>query len=64
MEFMEQQVYFQIINISIDKVVVVIITCIEDNHVKRLCGSSLIETDHKEAVVKATLDAINRYTLK
>ncbi len=54
----------KVVDFSTEKVVVVVITCIKDGYMKRLCGSSLIDTDYKEAVVKATLDALNRYTLK
>lgn len=51
-----------IANISMDRVVIVLITSIKDDYVKRFCGSSLIKSDYKEAVVKATLNALNRYT--
>lgn len=54
----------KVANLSEDKVVIVIITCIRDGYIKRLCGSSLINLDYREAVVKATLDALNRYTLQ
>lgn len=48
------------INLSTDGVVVVVLVYIINEQEKRLCGSSLIENDHKKAVVKATLDALNR----
>lgn len=47
-------------HISSDGIVVVVLVCIVDEQEKRLCGSSLVENDHKKAVVKATLDALNR----
>lgn len=50
------------INISTDKAVIVVITCINNGIERRFCGSCLITNDYKEAVVKATLDALNRYT--
>lgn len=49
------------VNISTDKVVVVVITCIFNGFERKLCGSCLIKSDYNEAVVKATLDALNRY---
>lgn len=49
------------VNISTDKVVVVLITCINNGFEQKFCGSCLIRADYKEAVVKATLDALNRY---
>ena len=52
----------KLVNVSMEKVVIVVITCIKDSYIKRLCGSSLIKSDYKEAVVKATLDALNRFT--
>lgn len=51
----------KLVNVSMDKVIIVVITCIKDGYIKRLCGSSLIKLDYKEAVVKATLDALNRF---
>lgn len=54
----------KIVNLSTDKVVIVVITGIKDNNAERFCGSSLIKLDYKEAVVKATLDALNRFTSK
>lgn len=48
------------INLSSDGVIVVVLVYILDEQERRLCGSSLIGNDHKKAVVKATLDALNR----
>lgn len=48
------------VNLSSDSVIVVVIVYIIDDQEKRICGSSLVENDHKKAVVKATLDALNR----
>lgn len=48
------------VNLSTDGVMVVSVVYIVGEQEKRLCGSSLIENDHKRAVVKATLDALNR----
>lgn len=52
------------IPVASEKAVLVVIMCIIDEAEQRLCGSCLIKTDYKEAIVKATLDAINRYTTK
>ncbi len=52
------------IPVSSEKAVLVVIMCIVDENEQKLCGSCLIKTDYKEAIVKATLDAINRYTTK
>lgn len=52
------------INVSSDKVVVVVIMGFLDGNEHRLCGSCLVRNDYKEAVVKATLDAVNRYITK
>ncbi|WIV13826.1 hypothetical protein [Proteiniborus sp. MB09-C3] len=52
------------VNISTDEAVLVVIICIENGQEQRLCGSSMIKNDYNEAVVKATLDAINRYITK
>ena len=48
------------VNLSSDGVIVVVLVYILDEQERRLCGSSLIGNDHKKAVVKATLDALNR----
>lgn len=52
------------IPVASEKAVLVVIMCIVDESEQRLCGSCLIKTDYKEAIVKATLDALNRYTTK
>lgn len=52
------------VNLSSDGVIVVVVVYIIDEQEKHLCGSSLVESDHKKAVVKATLDALNRSILK
>lgn len=52
------------IPVASEKAVVVVVMCIVDEFEQRLCGSCLIKTDYKEAIVKATLDALNRYTTK
>ncbi|MDR7870983.1 MAG: hypothetical protein RIN55_09005 [Tissierellaceae bacterium] len=48
------------INLSSDGIIVVVLVYVIDEQERRLCGSALIENDHKKAVVKATLDALNR----
>lgn len=48
------------VNLSSDGVIVVVLVYIIDEQEKHLCGSSLVQNDHKKAVVKATLDALNR----
>lgn len=50
--------------ISNEKAVLVIVMAMLDGFEQRLCGSCLIKNDYKEAVVKATLDAVNRYISK
>lgn len=52
------------VSISIEKVVIAIIICAYGGEEKRMSGSCIVREDHKEAVVKATLDSINRYVLK
>ena len=52
------------IPVASEKAVLVVVMCILDETEQRLCGSCLIKTDYKEAIVKATLDALNRYTTK
>ena len=47
-----------------DGIILVVLNYICDDKEKRLCGSSLIEGDYKKAVVKATLDALNRIITK
>lgn len=49
------------VNISTDKVIIVVITSVDNGVEQKLCGSCLVKNDYKEAVVKATLDALNRY---
>lgn len=49
------------INLTRTQVVVVVITCLLNNNQKSLCGSSVIEENSKMAVVRAVLDATNRY---
>lgn len=50
--------------ISTDKVILVVIACITNGYEQKFCGSCMIKDDHNEAVVKATLDAINRYVTR
>lgn len=52
------------VNVSLDKAVIVVVMVLSNEIEQRLCGSCLIKNDYKEAVVKATLDAINRYITK
>lgn len=52
------------IPVSSEKAVVVVVMCMVEDFELKLVGSCLIKTDYKEAIVKATLDAINRYTTK
>ena len=52
------------VQLSMDKVVLVVIMCIVNGDEKRMCGSCLIRNDYRQSVVKATLDAINRCDLK
>lgn len=52
------------IPISNEKAVLVVVMALLDGFEQRLCGSCLIRNDYKEAVVKATLDAVNRYISK
>ncbi len=48
------------INLYSNGVIVVVLVYIIDEQEQRLCGSCLIENDGRRAVVKATLDALNR----
>lgn len=50
--------------LSVEKVVLVIIICIFNGEEKRMSGSCIVRGDYRQSVVKATLDAINRYVLK
>lgn len=43
---------------------IVVIIGVYNGTEQRFCGSSLVGQDYKQSVVKATLDAINRYLLK
>lgn len=43
---------------------VIVIIGVYNGIEQRFCGSALIGQDYKQSVVKATLDAINRYLLK
>lgn len=47
-----------------NKAILVVITGINDSVEQRLCGSCLIGNSYEVAVVKATLDAINRVVTK
>ena len=50
------------VDLSVDRAIVVVIACVRDGYTRRFSGSSIIGSDYKEAAVKATLDALNRYT--
>lgn len=50
--------------ISNDKAVVVVVSCLIDGFEKILCGSCIIKNNYEIAVVKATLDAVNRFITK
>ena len=50
--------------LAIDKVAIVIIMCLRDGEEKRFIGSSLIKDDSNDAIVRASLDAVNRYVSK
>ena len=52
------------LNIAKTNVVVVAVTCVDKNGEQLLIGSSMNLGDIKEAVVKATLDAVNRRVAK
>lgn len=52
------------IPVASEKAVLVVILGLFDGIENRFCGSCLIRNDFKEAVVRATLDAINRYVSK
>jgi hypothetical protein len=49
------------IAVSNDSVVLVVVVGLIDGVEQRLCGSSLIKNDYEVAIVKATLDAVNRF---
>lgn len=50
--------------VSNDKVVIVVIMGLVDGVEQRLCGSCLIKNNYEVAIVKATLDAVNRVVTK
>lgn len=52
------------VTVATDRVVVVVIACVNHGYEQKFCGSCLVKDDYNEAVVKATLDAINRYVTK
>ena len=52
------------IPVASDKAILVIVMGVIDEVEQRLCGSCLIKNDYKVAVVKATLDAVNRFVSK
>ena len=52
------------VQLSMDKVVLVVVMCITSGEEKRMCGSCIVKNDYRQSVVKATLDAINRCVLK
>lgn len=52
------------IPVSNDKAVLVVVMGLVDGLEQRLCGSSLIRNDYEVSIVKATLDAINRFVTK
>lgn len=52
------------LGVSVEQVVIVVIMGIHNGREQRFCGSSLVGSDYKESVVKASLDAINRYVSK
>lgn len=51
-------------SISNDKAVIVVVSCLIDDQEKRFCGSCLINNNLEIAIVKATLDAVNRFITK
>lgn len=52
------------VQLSTDKVVIVIVMKLDNGVETRMSGSCIIRTDYKEAVVKATLDTLNRFIIK
>lgn len=52
------------IPVSNDKAVLVVVMGLLDGLEQRLCGSCLIKNDYEVAIVKATLDAVNRFVTK
>ncbi len=49
------------VEFSVNKAILVIMMCVLNGEQKKMCGSALIKEDYMESVVKATLDAINRF---
>ena len=49
------------ISVLNDKAILVIVTGLSDGMEQRLCGSCLIKNNYEVAIVKATLDAVNRF---
>lgn len=51
------------IEMSSDEIIVVIIIHLINGHENYLSGSAIVQNDQKEAVVKATLDAVNQLNI-
>ncbi len=49
------------LNLTGSNIIVVLITCLLNDVSKTLSGSCVVETDSKVTIVKAVLDALNRY---
>lgn len=52
------------IPVSNDKAILVVVMGLINGIEQRLCGSCLIKNDYEVAVIKATLDAVNRFITK
>lgn len=52
------------VSVAGTNIVVICVTGIINETEHRLCGSSVIDSDYNKAVVKATLDATNRFIIK
>ncbi len=52
----------QVISLSDKKLVVIIVNHIDKGRERAYCGSGIVGNNQMETVVKATLDAVNRYT--
>lgn len=52
------------VQLSTDKVIIVVVMKLENGEERRMSGSCIIKNDFKEAVVKATLDTLNRFIIK
>ena len=52
------------IAVSNDRAVLVVVMGISNGAEQRLCGSCLIKNDYEVAIIKATLDAVNRFVSK